>query len=123
MCYKYWSLVSTKLVQKFAYCACLNLNFTFCYLINVFLIFNIFKMVIILFSDFFQIHVNRVLIFSPVIYLKFCGILCSLVAQWLRICLPIQETWVRPLIWEDPLEKEMKTYSSIIAWTEEPRGQ
>ena len=26
----------------------------------------------------------------------------SLVAQWLRIHLPIQGTWVRALVWEDP---------------------
>ena len=26
----------------------------------------------------------------------------SLVAQWLRVCLPMQGTWVRALIWEDP---------------------
>ena len=26
----------------------------------------------------------------------------SLVAQWLRICLPVQGTWVRSLVWEDP---------------------
>ena len=26
------------------------------------------------------------------------------------------ETWVRSLNWEDPLEKEMATYSSILAW-------
>ena len=26
----------------------------------------------------------------------------SLVEQWLRICLPIQETRVRALVWEDP---------------------
>ena len=35
-----------------------------------------------------------------------------------------QEMWVRFLGWEDPLEKEMATYSSILAWripwTEEP---
>ena len=38
----------------------------------------------------------------------------------------IQETWVRSLDWEDPLEKEMATHSSILAWeipwTEEPGG-
>ena len=28
----------------------------------------------------------------------------------------IQETWVRSLGWEDPLEKEMATHSSILAW-------
>ena len=28
----------------------------------------------------------------------------------------MQETWVRSLGQEDPLEKEMATYSSILAW-------
>ena len=36
----------------------------------------------------------------------------------------MQETWVRSLGWEDPLEKEMATHSNILAWkipgTEEP---
>ena len=27
-----------------------------------------------------------------------------------------QETWVQSLGWEDPLEKEMATYSNIFAW-------
>ena len=40
-------------------------------------------------------------------------------------CLPtVWQTWVRPLDWEDPLEKEMTTHSSILAqkipWIEEP---
>ena len=26
----------------------------------------------------------------------------SLVAQWLRLCLPMQGTWVQALVWEDP---------------------
>ena len=38
----------------------------------------------------------------------------------------MQETWVRSLGWEDSLEKEMATHSSIlpwrIPWTEEPCG-
>ena len=38
----------------------------------------------------------------------------------------MRETWVRSLGWEDPLEKEMATHSSIhawkIPWTEEPGG-
>ena len=39
--------------------------------------------------------------------------------------LPVMwETWVRPLGWEDSLEKEMATHSSIltrkIPWTEKP---
>ena len=36
------------------------------------------------------------------------------------------ETWVQSLGWEDALEKEMATHSSILAWripwTEEPGG-
>ena len=48
----------------------------------------------------------------------------SLVAQRLKHLSPMWETRVRPLGWEDPLEKEMVTHSSILAWripwTEEP---
>ena len=36
----------------------------------------------------------------------------------------MQGTWVQSLGWEDPLEKEIATYSSIFAWeislTEQP---
>ena len=50
----------------------------------------------------------------------------SLVAQRLKHLPAMQETWVRSLGWEDPLEKEMATHSSILAWrfpwTEEPGG-
>ena len=28
----------------------------------------------------------------------------------------MQETWVQPLGWEDPLEKGMATHSSVLAW-------
>ena len=38
------------------------------------------------------------------------------VAQWQRICLQVQETWVRSLGQEDTLEKEMATCSGILAW-------
>ena len=48
-------------------------------------------------------------------------------AQWVKNlpAMPdIQETWGLILGWEDPLEKEMVTFSSILAWktpwTEEP---
>jgi len=30
--------------------------------------------------------------------------------------LAMQEIWVRPLGWEDPLEKGKATHSSILAW-------
>ena len=57
-------------------------------------------------------------------YLIICVIIASLVAQMVK-CLPaVWETWVPSLGWEDPLEKEMATHSSILAWripwTEEP---
>ena len=48
----------------------------------------------------------------------------SLVAQMIKTLPAVQETWVRSLGWEDPLEDEMATHSSILAWripwTEEP---
>ena len=28
----------------------------------------------------------------------------------------MQETWVRSLVWEDPLEEGMATHTSILAW-------
>ena len=43
-----------------------------------------------------------------------------------KICIPMQETLVPSLDGEDPLEKEMATHSSILAWripwTEKPGG-
>ena len=39
----------------------------------------------------------------------------SLVAQRLKRLPAMWETWVRSLGWEDPLEKEMATHSSILA--------
>ena len=48
------------------------------------------------------------------------------VAQRLKHLTATWETWVQSLGQEDPLEKEMATHSSILAWripwTEEPGG-
>ena len=48
----------------------------------------------------------------------------SLVAQTVKRWPTMWETWVQSLGWEDPLEKEMATHSSTLAWkipwTEEP---
>ena len=41
----------------------------------------------------------------------------SLVAQTVNYLPAMWETWVRSLGWEDPLEKEMATHSSTLAWT------
>ena len=50
----------------------------------------------------------------------------SLVAQTVKYLPAVWETQVRSLGWEDPLEKEMATQSSTLAWripwTEEPGG-
>ena len=50
----------------------------------------------------------------------------SLVAQSVKNMPAVHETPVRSLGWEDSLEKEMATHSSILAWkiswTEEPGG-
>jgi len=40
----------------------------------------------------------------------------SLVAQTVKNVPAMQETRVRSLGWEDPLEKEMAAHSSILAW-------
>ena len=39
----------------------------------------------------------------------------SLVTQLIKGLPAMQETWVRSLAWEDPLEKGMATHSSILA--------
>ena len=52
--------------------------------------------------------------------------IASLVAQTVKNLPAMQETWVRSLGGEDPLETGMATHSSILAWripwTEEPGG-
>ena len=50
----------------------------------------------------------------------------SLVVQLVKNLPAVQKTQVRCLGWEDPLEKEIATHSSMLAWkiswTEEPDG-
>ena len=47
-------------------------------------------------------------------------------AQTVKVLSTVLETWVQSLGWENPLEKEMATHSSILAWEipwiEEPGG-
>ena len=55
-------------------------------------------------------------------------VLLSWLPRWLsdKELPAVQETRVRSLGWEDPLEEEMATHSSILAWRipwiEEPGG-
>ena len=58
-----------------------------------------------------------------------CLLWASLMAHWVKNLPAVQETRetrVQPLGWEDPLEEEIATHSSILAWripwAEEPGG-
>ena len=55
---------------------------------------------------------------------KIMFLLGLLVAQTVKNLPAMQETQIRSLSWEDPLEKEMAAHSSVLAWripwTEEP---
>ena len=61
-------------------------------------------------------------------YLEVCRVVWGhfLVVQMVKNLPAMWETWVRSLGQEDPLEKEMATHSSTLAWripwTEEPGG-
>ena len=44
------------------------------------------------------------------------GTFTSLVAQMVKHLSTMRETQVQSLVWENPLEKEMATHSSILAW-------
>ena len=55
----------------------------------------------------------------------------SLVAQWLRICLPMQRAWVQSLLWEDStcVRTTKPQLPSLCAWSlcsasgEGPQGE
>ena len=57
--------------------------------------------------------------FLPVFLLFECyltNLRISLVTQMVKNPPAMQETWVRSLGWENPLEEGMATHSSILAW-------
>ena len=64
--------------------------------------------------------------FPLTITIKQWTLIVSLVAQLVKNLPVMQETLVQFLGWENPLEEEMATHSSILAriilWTEEPGG-
>ena len=63
---------------------------------------------------------------KPILGIVAAYVMVSLVAQRLKPLPAMWEIWVRSLGQEDPLEKEMATHSSILAWripwTEKPGG-
>ena len=86
--------------------------------------------VLLSFKHYFLFTLTYWLIQSVVIKFTFTqNFICiraSLVAQSVKNLPAVQETRVRSLDWEDPLEKEMATHSSMLAWkiswTQEPGG-
>ena len=60
----------------------------------------------------FALHLHHARVFFWQIPLLWA----SLVAQLVKNLPAMQETWVQSPGWEDPLEKEMATHSSILAW-------
>ena len=74
----------------------------------------------------FQKKKNTALGFSDLFYCFVWSLRTSLVAQMVKHLPTTWGTQVRFLGWEDPLEKEMATHSSTLAWkipwTEEPGG-
>ena len=48
--------------------------------------------------------------------IPFCHLGASHVAQTVKNMPAMQETWIRSVGQEDPLEKGMETHSSILAW-------
>ena len=61
---------------------------------------------------------------TGILAISYASFWASLVAQTIRDLPVMQETWVESLGWEDPLEEEIATHTSILAWkipkTEEP---
>ena len=55
-------------------------------------------------------------LYGTLIYALVLELRASLVAQMVKNTPAMQNTWVRSLGWEDPLEEDMATHSSIRAW-------
>ena len=62
---------------------------------------------------FFLNPVSHPVIINWTLYSIYLGFPGGLVRKSLPA---VQETWVRSLGWEDPLEEEMAAHSSILAW-------
>ena len=75
-------------------------------------------------SQFLWSHNSSLNIITLTLLVKYWHLRTSLVAQTVKNLLAMQVTHVQSLGWEDSLEKEMATLSSILAWripwTEEP---
>ena len=67
-------------------------------------------------SSFSQLYLKPIFTITQLMLNFVCLVLASLVALKVKNPPAMQETWVGSLGWEDPLEEEMATHSSILAW-------
>ena len=73
----------------------------------------------ILFYGIYIIYIYNSFIYNFILFgeiINFTLFWASLVAQLVKNPLAMQETWVRSLGWEDPLERRKGTHSRILAW-------
>ena len=102
----------------------LQFPFWFLNLGNKIYLHNFFKLILEIF--FFYFSGGKLLYFNVYFKMPLVITWTSLVAQSVKNMPAVHETPVRSLGWEDSLEKEMATHSSILAWkiswTEEPGG-
>ena len=59
---------------------------------------------------------NSIPLYKPHLFFIHLFINSHLIAQMVKYLPTMRESWVWPLGWEDPLEKEMATHSSTLAW-------
>ena len=62
------------------------------------------------------VYITASHIYNSISYFRFILPRSSLVAQTVKRLPTMRDTWIQPLGWEDFLEKEMVTHSSILAW-------
>ena len=85
---------------------------------------RIFKKKLELVSEFSILYIIQTIESLGINLTKACkiGIPKTIMAQTVKHLSTMQKTWVRSLGWEDPMEKEMATHSSVLArkmlWTE-----
>ena len=71
-----------------------------------------------------NIQKTKIIVSSPIASLQMEGekleavtdfIFLGFIAKWVKNLTAMQDTQVWFLVWEDPLEKEMSTHSSVLA--------
>ena len=74
------------------------------------------KKAVFLWCNFVWIYTLSVCVFWCLFVSTYWKTWASLVPQWWKFHLPVQEIWVLSLSQKDPLEKGMATHSNILTW-------